>query len=348
MRYKFFRQTVGLVTYEHFKSVQENLELNEAKALLAKTEEQNKLRAEKHKQMKSKVNMKKLSFSMYEEEEDSSSDENEVQKTLTANSTSNKRNSESTSEPISPSSSIPKSTSPLPSFESQESELQKALLEHKKDRTMMKDPTVNTSFLPDEDREIALAAERARLGKEYEELTAQQKRRKLDVTYSLWDGSGHRRTVTIEQGATVGEFLRRVLELEHSQKNYRFASAWSIQDVMLVKEDVILPQHITFHELIVDRARGKSGPLYNWDVHDDVRLENDARIEKDESHPAKVVDRHWYEQNKHIFPVNRWEHYDPNRTYDSYTIADRHARQREEDHAKETQKMKESSAGKTG
>jgi hypothetical protein len=42
-------------------------------------------------------------------------------------------------------------------------------------------------------------------------------------------------------------------------------------------------------------------------VHDDVRLINDARVEKDESHPGKVVERHWYEKNKHIFPASRWE-----------------------------------------
>lgn len=42
------------------------------------------------------------------------------------------------------------------------------------------------------------------------------------------------------------------------------------------------------------QARGKSGPLFHFDVHEDVRLENDARVEKDESHAGKVVERHWY------------------------------------------------------
>lgn len=94
---------------------------------------------------------------------------------------------------------------------------------------------------------------------------------------------------------------------------------------MFVKEDVILPHHITFHDLIVSKARGKSGPLWNWDVHDDVRMEIDTRIEKDESHAAKVVDRQWYEQNKHIFPVNRWDIYDPAKKYETYTIHDKSA-----------------------
>lgn len=26
-----------------------------------------------------------------------------------------------------------------------------------------------------------------------------------------------------------------------------------------------------------------------------------------QSHPGKIVDRKWYERNKHIFPASRWE-----------------------------------------
>jgi hypothetical protein len=42
-------------------------------------------------------------------------------------------------------------------------------------------------------------------------------------------------------------------------------------------------------------------------VHDDVRLLADATKEKDESHAGKVVERNWYQKNKHIFPASRWE-----------------------------------------
>lgn len=58
--------------------------------------------------------------------------------------------------------------------------------------------------------------------------------------------------------------------------------------LLYVKEDLIIPQDISFYDLIATRARGKSGPLFNFDVHDDVRLGAvDARVEKDESHPGK-------------------------------------------------------------
>lgn len=36
--------------------------------------------------------------------------------------------------------------------------------------------------------------------------------------------------------------------------------------------------------------------------------------------PGKVVDRKWYERNQHVFPASRWEPFDPNKDYGSYTI----------------------------
>ena len=68
-----------------------------------------------------------------------------------------------------------------------------------------------------------------------------------------------------------------------------------------------LCQHYTFYDFIINKARGKSGPLFNFDVHDDIRLLADATKEKDESHAGKVVERSWYQRNKHIFPASRWE-----------------------------------------
>ena len=89
----------------------------------------------------------------------------------------------------------------------------------------------------------------------------------------------------------------------------------------------MLPQDITFYDLITTKARGKSGPLFCFDVHDDIRTGAvDSRVEKDESHPGKIVDRKWYERNKHIFPASRWEVYDPRKEYGTkYTIGDKNA-----------------------
>jgi len=94
---------------------------------------------------------------------------------------------------------------------------------------------------------------------------------------------------------------------------------------MYVKEDLIIPHHSSFYDFIVTKARGKSGPLFSFDVHDDVRVVNNASIEKDESHAGKVCLRSWYERNKHIFPASRWEPYDPEKKWDKYTVSDKEA-----------------------
>ena len=116
----------------------------------------------------------------------------------------------------------------------------------------------------------------------------------------------------------VGTFLKNAQEQLSSK--FREVRSSSVDDLLYIKEDLILQHHLTFHDLIVNKARGKSGPLFQFDVHDDVRLQADARVEKQESHAGKVVERHWYEKNKHIFPANRWEEYDPKKTYEKYTI----------------------------
>ena len=57
---------------------------------------------------------------------------------------------------------------------------------------------------------------------------------------------------------------------------------------MYVKEDLVLPHNLSFYDLIISKARGKSGPLFHFDVYDDVRLEHNANVEKEESHAGKA------------------------------------------------------------
>lgn len=182
-----------------------------------------------------------------------------------------------------------------------------------------KDPNVDTSFLPDKERESRIKAERKRLKKEWREQQAKIKNQLLEITYSYWDGSGHRRTVTCKKGDTIAIFLENVRK-DLSQE-FREMSNVSSDALIYVKEDLMIPQDITFYDLIVTKARGKSGPLFDFSVRDDVRVEAvDVRVERDDSHPGKVVERRWYERNKHIFPASRWETFDPGRDYGKYTI----------------------------
>lgn len=194
------------------------------------------------------------------------------------------------------------------------------LLEDKVEKkSNLKDPTVDTSFLPDRFREQQQQEERMRLEREWKESQTQIKEQELEIIYSYWDGSGHRRSCTVKKGSTIGEFLEQVRK--SLCKEFREMKSTSTDGLLYVKEDLILPHDVTFYDLIATRARGKSGPLFHFDVHEDVRMGAiDVRIEKDEAHPGKVVERQWYDRNKHIFPASRWEIYDPSKDYGGYTI----------------------------
>lgn len=60
------------------------------------------------------------------------------------------------------------------------------------------------------------------------------------------------------------------------------------QHARTTEHGLVCAQHFTFYDFIVTKARGKSGPLFHFDVHDDIRMVSDARVEKDESHAGKV------------------------------------------------------------
>ncbi|CEG36699.1 protein xap5 circadian timekeeper-like [Plasmopara halstedii] len=188
----------------------------------------------------------------------------------------------------------------------------------KRVKKSIKNPNVETDFLPDKEREKEEAREREKLRAEWEEEQERIRNESVAVTYSYWDGSGHRREITVPKKTTIGKYL----ELVKQQLVPEFAELRSVsaEKLIYVKEDLIIPHHYSFYDLIVTKARGKSGPLFHFDVHDDVRLVQDRRIQKDESHPGKVVDRYWYEKNKHIFPASRWEVYDPSVVREKYTI----------------------------
>jgi protein FAM50 len=188
-----------------------------------------------------------------------------------------------------------------------------------KKKANLKDPTVDTSFLPDKQREEEYKEERRRLEQEWKQKQEEMKQQDLEIVYSYWDGSGHRRTVRCKKGDTIGSFLEQVRK--SLVKEFRELQSTSVDGLLYVKEDLILPHDLTFYDLIATKARGKSGPLFHFDVHEDVRLGAiDSRVEKDEAHPGKVVERQWYDRNKHIFPASRWEVFDPAKDYGGYTI----------------------------
>ncbi|KAL5981821.1 hypothetical protein ACLOJK_015887 [Asimina triloba] len=123
-----------------------------------------------------------------------------------------------------------------------------------------KDPTVETSFLPDSEREAEEQAERERLRRQWLHEQELIRNEPLEITYSYWDGAGHRR---VRKGDSIGEFLRAVQQ--QLAPEFREIRTTSVENLLYVKEDLIIPH------------------LFHFDVHEDVRTIADATIEKDEA-----------------------------------------------------------------
>ncbi|XP_068156286.1 protein FAM50 homolog [Drosophila tropicalis] len=290
--------TIGLVTLDEMKAKQEDIVREREKKLAQKKDEKDRekqraleaIQAEKNKQ---KRQIQALSFNL-DDDEDGGEDED-------GNDNIDKIKDQDAD--VKP--KLTKWTEAVPV----------------KKKKICKNPDVDTSFLPDREREEQENRLREQLRQEWVMQQAELKDEEISITFSYWDGSGHRRNVLMKKGNSIYQFLQKCLEL--LRKEFIELKTVMADQLMYVKEDLILPHHYSFYDFIVTKARGKSGPLFQFDVHDDVRMISDASVEKEESHAGKVLLRSWYERNKHIFPASRWEPYDPTKSYDKYTIKDK-------------------------
>ena len=112
-----------------------------------------------------------------------------------------------------------------------------------------KNPSVDTGFLPDREREAAAEAKKAALAAEWQAEQDRVKAEEIGVTYSFWDGRGHRYETTVKKGWTIETFLNKCREQVKELRNC------SPGDLMYVKEDLILPHSTSFYDLIVNKAR---------------------------------------------------------------------------------------------
>uniref|UniRef100_A0A0B7A2S4 FAM50A/XAP5 C-terminal domain-containing protein n=1 Tax=Arion vulgaris TaxID=1028688 RepID=A0A0B7A2S4_9EUPU len=306
--------TIGLVTLTEMKARQENVVMERERQLAKKNAEARLMeKAKKDKKIKDQRKITMLSFDMEESgddsESDSKKDENSDEDDGHNTDEDNKAEAEVTL--LNEDADIIIETETMEKF-----------IERKKKRLGM-NPDVDTSFLPDRDRDEEENKMREQLRQEWVATQERIKNEEITITYSYWDGSGHRRQVNMKKGNTVQQFLQKCLE--SLRKEFNDLRPISVDQLMYVKEDLIIPHHYSFYDFIVTKARGKSGPLFNFDAHDDIRIINDAKVEKSESHAGKVCLRSWYERNKHIFPASRWEPYDPEKSWDNYTISDKNA-----------------------
>ncbi|KAF2029393.1 XAP5 domain-containing protein [Setomelanomma holmii] len=119
----------------------------------------------------------------------------------------------------------------------------------------------------------------------------------------------------------------------------------SVDDLMLVRGEVILPHHYEIYHFLFNKAAGFDGLVFDYSsqptkatpaakapeaedepsTYDPLNQSRkgkskessipDEELEGYNDDPAitKVVDRRWYERNKHIFPASAWIEYAPDK-----------------------------------
>lgn len=108
-----------------------------------------------------------------------------------------------------------------------------------------KNPTVDTYFLPDREREDQERKDRDELRKEWLKMQEDLKQEDVEITYSYWDGNGHRKEVTCKKGDTIAMFL------EKCRNQFPELRAVSVDNLMYIKEDLIIPHVSRFYNRIL-------------------------------------------------------------------------------------------------
>ncbi|KAL0944867.1 XAP5 domain-containing protein [Colletotrichum truncatum] len=123
-----------------------------------------------------------------------------------------------------------------------------------------------------------------------------------------------------------------------------------VDDLMLVRGSIIVPHHYEFYFFVINKSKGPDGEqLFKYSAEAPPKTE-EPEVEEVDATPngglttaaalkakatatktlpdintlegatddptlTKVVDRRWYERNKHIYPASMWQEFDPEKDY---------------------------------
>ncbi|KAI4191540.1 MAG: hypothetical protein LQ346_004754 [Caloplaca aetnensis] len=226
-------------------------------------------------------------------------------------------------------------------------------------------PNANVTFVPKVMTKSALLREaqtREQLRKEFLAVQEAVKATDIVIPFVFYDGTNiPGGSCKVKKGDYIWLFLDRSrkvgaeLGVGGGEKNSsrREWARVGVDDLMLVRGEIIIPHHYDFYYFIVNKTVGHSStPLFDYasittlptsNAHSTStsrstspdpatfnplarpqKLRNQGTItpsdtnlegSNDDPNFTKVVDRRWYEKNKHIFPASVWEEFDPTRDY---------------------------------
>ncbi|KAI1099646.1 XAP5-domain-containing protein [Jackrogersella minutella] len=192
------------------------------------------------------------------------------------------------------------------------------------------------------------ATEREALRREFLARQEAVKVTEIAIPFVFYDGTDiPGGTVRVKKGDFVWVFLDKSRKVGADLGVGEKANArreWvrvGVDDLMMVRGNIIIPHHYDFLFFIMNKAVGPTGKLlfdYLAEVptpapskrSEGEQTENPYPIVKstrtqpdvgdlegasDDPAFTKVVDRRWYERNKHIYPASVWQEFDPEKDY---------------------------------
>ncbi|KAK9367099.1 XAP5, circadian clock regulator-domain-containing protein [Lipomyces kononenkoae] len=166
------------------------------------------------------------------------------------------------------------------------------------------DPTVDTSFLTTKENEQWMSQQQEDLQNELLRQQEQSREEKVDLQFCYFDGTYVPGKVTVKKGDQIWVMLDR------TRKGKKELHRGTVDDIIFVKDNIIIPHHYDFHYFIVKKVKTKAGPLFDFEnPNEDIKR-------------TKVVHRTWYEKNKHIYPASIWQEFDPDVDYTKLVLRD--------------------------
>ncbi|KAI1413862.1 XAP5-domain-containing protein [Hypoxylon sp. FL1857] len=192
------------------------------------------------------------------------------------------------------------------------------------------------------------AAEREALRREFLARQEAVKVTEIAIPFVFYDGTDiPGGIVRVKKGDFVWVFLdksRKVgadLGVGEKANARREWARVGVDDLMMVRGNIIIPHHYDFMFFIMNKAVGPTGKLLfdylaevpkqtpsqrtenklddgSYQPIKSARTQQDVReLEGASDDPTftKVVDRRWYERNKHIYPASVWQEFDPEKDY---------------------------------
>ncbi|KAJ6443241.1 XAP5 domain-containing protein [Purpureocillium lavendulum] len=195
------------------------------------------------------------------------------------------------------------------------------------------------------------AAEREALRREFVQVQEAVKATEIAIPFVFYDGANTPGgMVRMRKGDYVWVFLdksRKVgaeLGVGDQSTSRKSWARVGVDDLMLVRDTVIIPHHYDFYFFVMNKSIGPGGqrlfdyrheapsrpatPSPGIGAADADRLLTKASKAQlpdidtlegamDDPTVTKVVDRRWYERNKHIYPASTWQEFDPEKDYAS-------------------------------